>query len=155
MRGNLYLSKKRFFWFHLEQSPRVVVVERQDIREQYDLHNNGFLSLLRWMCLQWLYYSFHSLEKDCTPQQNENFIRIFNLRVWFFEDSATFDMFDEFNFICESSQTSKTPKVLLPPFSLIREMNVMRNKSISKHVRYKLKVSDKTKRCPTQDVRLN
>ena len=34
-------------------------------------------------------------------------------------------------------------------------MNAMRNKSISKHVRYKLKVSDKTKRCPTQvkDVR--
>ena len=33
--------------------------------------------------------------------------------------------------------------------------NTMRNKSISKHVRYKLKVSDKTKRCPTQvkDVR--
>ena len=31
----------------------------------------------------------------------------------------------------------------------------MRNKSISKHVRYKLKLSDKTKRCPTQvkDVR--
>ena len=29
-------------------------------------------------------------------------------------------------------------------------MNAMRNKSISKHVRYKLKVSDKTKRCPTQ-----
>ena len=36
-------------------------------------------------------------------------------------------------------------------------MNAMRNKSISRHVRYKLKVSDKTKRCPTQvkDVRLN
>ena len=34
-------------------------------------------------------------------------------------------------------------------------MNAMRNKSISKHVRYKLKVSDKTKRCLTQvkDVR--
>ena len=34
-------------------------------------------------------------------------------------------------------------------------MNAMRNKSISRHVRYKLKVSDKTKRCPTQvkDVR--
>ena len=33
--------------------------------------------------------------------------------------------------------------------------NAMRNKSISKHVRYKLKVSDKTKRCATQvkDVR--
>ena len=33
--------------------------------------------------------------------------------------------------------------------------NAMRNKSISKHVRYKLKMSDKTKRCPTQvkDVR--
>ena len=29
-------------------------------------------------------------------------------------------------------------------------MNAMRNKSINKHVRYKLKVSDKTKRCPTQ-----
>ena len=29
-------------------------------------------------------------------------------------------------------------------------MNAMRNKSISKHVRYKLKVSDKTKRCLTQ-----
>ena len=34
-------------------------------------------------------------------------------------------------------------------------MNAMRNKSISKHDRNKLKVSDKTKRCPTQvkDVR--
>ena len=34
-------------------------------------------------------------------------------------------------------------------------MNAMRNKYISKHVRNKLKVSDKTKRCPTQvkDVR--
>ena len=33
--------------------------------------------------------------------------------------------------------------------------NAMRNKLISKQVRYKLKVSDKTKRCPTQvkDVR--
>ena len=33
--------------------------------------------------------------------------------------------------------------------------NAIRNKSISKHGRYKLKVSDKTKRCPTQvkDVR--
>ena len=29
-------------------------------------------------------------------------------------------------------------------------VNAMRNKSISKHVRYKLKVSDKTKRCLTQ-----
>ena len=34
-------------------------------------------------------------------------------------------------------------------------MNAMRNKSISKHVRYKLKVFDKTEICPTQvkDVR--
>ena len=34
-------------------------------------------------------------------------------------------------------------------------IHVMRKKSRSKHVRYKLKVSDKTKRCPTQvkDVR--
>ena len=34
-------------------------------------------------------------------------------------------------------------------------INAMGNKSTSKHVRYKLKVSDKTKRCPTQvkDVR--
>ena len=29
-------------------------------------------------------------------------------------------------------------------------LNAMRNQSISKHVRYKLKVSDKTKRCPTE-----
>ena len=29
-------------------------------------------------------------------------------------------------------------------------MNARRNKSISKHVRYKLKMSDETKRCPTQ-----
>ena len=28
-------------------------------------------------------------------------------------------------------------------------MNAMHNKSISRHVGYKLKVSDKTKRCPT------
>ena len=29
-------------------------------------------------------------------------------------------------------------------------MNAMRNKSLSKHARYELKVSDKTKRCSTQ-----
>ena len=29
-------------------------------------------------------------------------------------------------------------------------MNAMLNKSVSKHVRYKLKVFDKTNRCPTQ-----
>ena len=88
MRSNLYLSKNRFVLFHLEQSPRLVVVERQDLKEQYNLHNNGFLSLLRWMCLQWLFY-FHSLEKDCALQRNENLIRIFNPRVWLFKDSAT------------------------------------------------------------------
>ena len=32
----------------------------------------------------------------------------------------------------------------------IAYMNAMRNKSICKHVRYKLKVSNRTKRCPTQ-----
>ena len=37
----------------------------------------------------------------------------------------------------------------------VAHMNAMRNKSISKHVRYKLEVFDKTKICPIQvkDVR--
>ena len=35
-------------------------------------------------------------------------------------------------------------------YCYVAYMNAMHNKSISKHVRYKLKVSDKTKRCPTQ-----
>ena len=58
------------------------------------------------------------------------------------------DFIDDDAFIYEGLLRTKFRICIYPCY--VAYMNVMRNKSISKHVRYKLKVSDKTKRCPTQ-----